>query len=176
MTGLLGAMVETAGVEAARAALARERAESLPAPGIGAFIEKDGERVLVGPSLHLSLPLWQQNAGGRGGARGELEAAEAAALAVRVRARVEQEAAADRLVLLGAAGSSLPPEGSTAADSALLAIEAGVVGGEISPTEAVLLRARIFEGERGSYAARLAEVEARIDAALATEDRGLLAP
>jgi hypothetical protein len=32
----------------------------------------------------------------------------------------------------------------------------------------------VFEGQRGWYAARLAEAEGRLDAALAVEDTGLL--
>ena len=42
--------------------------------------------------------------------------------------------------------------------------------------QAALLRSRVFEGQRGWYAARLAEAEGRIDAALATGDEGLLVP
>ena len=60
------------------------------------------------------------------------------------------------------------------AESAARAIEAGVASGQIDPIEAALLRARVFEGQRGWYAARLAEAEGRIDAALAVEDTGLL--
>jgi outer membrane protein TolC len=161
-------------VEAARAALARERAEVVPSVGLGAFIEREGDRTLAGPAIRLALPIWQQNAAGRGAAKGELVVAEAQANATRARAEAEQASAARRLTELGEAGSSLAPGVDASADSAARAIEAGVASGQIDPIEAALLRARVFEGQRGWYAARLAEAEGRIDAALAVEDTGLL--
>jgi hypothetical protein len=62
------------------------------------------------------------------------------------------------------------------AESALRAIDAGVARGEIDSVQAALLRARVFEGQRGWYVARFAEAEARIDAALARGDTSLLVP
>ncbi len=161
-------------VVAARAALARERAEGVPSVGLGAFVESEGDRTLAGPAIRVELPIWQQNAGGRGAAKGDLAVAEAQVRATRARAESEQASASRRLTELGEAGSSLAPGVDASAETAARAIEAGVASGEIDPVEAALLRARVFEGQRGWYAARLAEAEARIDAALAVEDTGLL--
>ena len=163
-------------VEAARAAVTRERAEGVPSVGLGAFVEVGGDRTLAGPSVRIEVPLWQQNAAGRGEAKGELVVAQAEASATRARAEAEQRSATQRLDLLGAAGSSLAPGVDASAEVALRAIDAGVARGEIDPVQAAVLRARVFEGQRGWYTARLAEAEGRIDAALATEDAGLLAP
>lgn len=161
-------------VEAAQAALARERADVLPSLGVGAFVEVEGERTLVGPALRVEVPLWQQNAAGRGEARGQLVVAEAEAGAARARAEAEQRSAAERLQELGGPGALLAPGVDASAATALRAIEAGAASGEIDPVQAALLRARVFEGQRGWYAARLAEAEGRIDAALAVGDAGLL--
>lgn len=161
-------------VAAARAALARERAETLPSVGLGAFVERDGDRTLAGPAVRLELPIWQQNAGGRGAAEGALAVAEAEASAARARADAEVRAAADRLARLEQAGAALSPGVDASAEAAAHAIEAGVASGEIAAIDAALLRARVFDGQRGWYAARLAEAEARIDAALAVGDASLL--
>ncbi|MDP2316277.1 MAG: TolC family protein [Pseudomonadota bacterium] len=161
-------------VEAARAVLARERAQGVPSVGLGAFVEREGDRTLAGPAVRVELPIWQQNAGGRGAAKGDLAVAEAQATATRARAEAEQASASRRLTELGEAGSSLAPGVDASADAAARAIEAGVTSGQIDPVEAALLRARVFEGQRGWYAARLAEAEGRLDAALAVEDTGLL--
>lgn len=163
-------------VESARAALARERAEAVPSVGVGAFLELEGERTLAGPALRVELPIWQQNAAGRGAAKGDLRVAEAEAASARARAEVEQRSAAERLVRLGGSGASLAPGVDASAEAALMAIGAGVERGQINPAHAALLRARVFAGQRGWYAARLAEAEGRIDAALAIEDAALLAP
>lgn len=163
-------------VEAARAAVARERAEAIPSLGLGAFVEKEGDRTLAGPALRVELPIWQQNAGGRGAAKGDLVVAEAEASAARARATAERKAAEGRLTRLGEAGAALSPRVDASAEVAARAIDAGVASGEIDAIDAALLRARVFEGQRGWYAARLAEAEGRIDAALAVEDAGLLAP
>jgi cobalt-zinc-cadmium efflux system outer membrane protein len=163
-------------VAAAKAARTRERAEAVPALGVGAFVEADGGRILVGPSLGIELPLWQQNAAGRGAAEGELRVAEAQASATRARAEAERRAAEERLGWLGDRGASLAPGVDASAEAALRAVDAGVAAGEIDTVQAALLRSRVFEGQRGWYAARLAEAEGRIDAALATGDEGLLVP
>ncbi len=163
-------------VESARAALARERAEAVPSVGVGAFLELEGERTLAGPALRVELPIWQQNAAGRGAAKGDLRVAEAEAASARARAEVEQRSAAERLVRLGGSGAALAPGVDASAEAALTAIGAGVERGQIDPAQAALLRARVFAGQRGWYAARLAEAEGRIDAALAIEDAALLAP
>lgn len=163
-------------VEAAHAALARERAEAVPSVGVGVFVEKEGERTLAGPAVRFEVPIWQHNASGRRAAEGELLVAEAEASAARARAEAERRAAAERLGWLGGAGGSLAPGVDVSAEVATRAIEAGVLRGEIDPIQAAFLRARVFEGQRGWYAARRAEADGRIDAALATEDVGLLSP
>lgn len=163
-------------VESARAALARERAEVLPALGVGAFVEQEGDHSLVGPVVQVELPLWQQNAGGRGAAKGELAVAEAEAAAARARAKVEGKRAGERLVALDSVATSLSPGVDESAAAAAAGIDLGVSSGELSAIDAAFLRVRVYEGQRGWYAARLAETEGRIDAALAVEDGSLLSP
>lgn len=162
-------------VESARAALARERAAVVPALGLGAFVETEGDRTLAGPAVRIEVPIWQQNAAGRGAAKGELAVAEAEAGATRARAEAEQRASEARLARLGEAGIGLSPGVEASAATASRAIDAGVATGQIGVIDAALLRARVHEGHRGWYAARLAEAEARIDAALAVEDAALFA-
>jgi cobalt-zinc-cadmium efflux system outer membrane protein len=162
-------------VESARAALARERAAVVPALGLGAFVETEGDRTLAGPAVRIEVPIWQQNAAGRGAAKGELAVVEAEAGATRARAAAEQKATEAHLARLGEAGAGLSPGVEASAATASRAIDAGVATGQIGVIDAALLRARVHEGHRGWYAARLAEAEARIDAALAVEDAALFA-
>lgn len=162
-------------VEAANAALARERAEVLPALGLGVFVEQDDNGTLLGPAVQVELPIWQQNADGRGQASAALRVAEAQLSATRARAEAEQAAATARLDALAGAGAGLAPEVERSAEVALRAIELGVTTGELNPIQAAWSRAQVFEGQRSWYDARLAEAEARIGVALATENTGLLA-
>lgn len=163
-------------VEAARAAMARERAATLPPVSVGAWVEQDGDQRLGGPSLTVELPLWQRNADGRAQAEAALWIAEAEAASLRARAEAELRAADERIAALDGAASGLAPDTAAAAAAALAALDAAVAAGELDPIEASLLRDRVYAGERGWYTARLAEAEARIDAALARDSDSLKTP
>jgi outer membrane protein TolC len=157
--------------EAARKALASQRAGALPPVLLGAFYERDGQDVVAGAAFSVAVPVWHRNEAGIGAARGELRAAESAETSLLARANEEQRGAARRLsVLDGALGNDL----SADADAALAALEGAVTAGQLSPLEAANLRARVYEGQTGWIAARAAAAEARIDAALAVDSDGLL--
>ena len=159
-------------VAAAQATLTQEGAEALPAVGLGVFWEQETGSRRVGPAISLSLPLWQQNGAGRAQAAADLQVAEAEAASLQARVAAEQRAAARGAAL----GSALSPGVEAAAQTAAAAIAAGLASGQLDPIDAALLRAQVFAGQRGWYAARLAEAEGRIATALASGDPGLLAP
>ncbi|MFZ5481325.1 MAG: TolC family protein, partial [Myxococcota bacterium] len=111
-------------VEAARAALARERAAMLPAVEVGAFYEEDAGRTVAGPALGVEVPLWHRNEAGVGAAKGELRAAEAAEASARARAE-EERAVVARLAIPDL------PDVAGDAEAALAAIERAVSAGEL---------------------------------------------
>jgi len=162
-------------VEAARAALARERAATIPAIEIGVFYESDAGRTVVGPTLGVEVPLWQRNPGGRGAARGDLLVAEAEMLSTSARATAEQSASAERLRDLAPLAALLGDDPAGDATVVLAGIEVAWRAGELDIAEATLLRARALEGRRAWVQARAEVAEARIAAALA-EGAGTLIP
>lgn len=161
-------------VDAARAAVARERAAILPAVELGAFVERDGDLTQVGPIVGVEVPLWQQNQGGVSSARAELLAAEREADAVRARAAAEQTTSARRVSELAHAGAVLGEGLAGEATAALESIEAGYRAGELDLLETVLLRAEVIDGLGAILAARGALAAARIDYLLASESGALI--
>ncbi|MFZ5479469.1 MAG: hypothetical protein ACOZNI_22075, partial [Myxococcota bacterium] len=158
--------------EAARAALARERAAMLPAVEVGVFYEDFGGLAAAGPTVAVEVPLWHRNEAGVGAALGEVRAAEAAAVSVWARAEEEIRAAAERAKAVTGLASDLSQD----AAAALEAIDRAVSAGELGALDAATLRARVFAGQRGWVEARAAEAEARITVALAMGSAGLLPP
>ena len=156
-----------AGVQAARAALARERAASLPAIEIGVFYDNDAGRAVVGPTLGLEVPLWQRNAAGRGSARGDLLVAEAELASATARASAERSASEERLRALAPLAALLGDDPAGDATAVLAGVEVAWRAGERDIAEATLLRARALEGRRAWVQARAEVAEARIAAALA---------
>lgn len=156
-----------AATEAARAALARERAAVVPAVEIGAFYENDAGRTVVGPTLGVEVPLWHRNPAGRASARGDLARAEAEAASTTARATVEQAASSARMRDLEQLAALLGDDPAAHATVVLAGIEVAWLAGELDIAEATLLRARALEGRRAWFEARAEVAEARIAAALA---------
>lgn len=162
-------------VDAARAALARERAATVPTVEIGVFYEQDAGRTVVGPTLGVEVPLWQRNAAGRGSARGDLARAESEAASVSARAKAEQGASSERLRDLEPLAALLGDDPAGDATAVLAGVEVAWRAGELDIAEATLLRARALEGRRAWVEARAAVAEARIATALA-QGAGTLIP
>lgn len=161
-------------VEAAEAALRRERSAVLPPLRLGAFYEADGASFVAGPSLGITLPLWSQNQAGVGAARGQVGVAEAEFAAIEARARAEAITASNAASL---ADATMDAVAATDEDgiSALRAIEAGVASGELDLLTTVLLREQVVAGQLALVQARGDLSLARISLLLATEDSALLA-
>lgn len=165
-----------AGVDAAEALLARERAATLPPVALGAFYELDDGRTVVGPTLSIQLPLWKQNQGGRAEARGKLMTAQAELSAAEGRAQVQSSDRAGRQQDAVRAAAILDGDPVADATRSLAALQDAYALGELDLTSALLLQARVIEGERGWYAARAAMADTWIELALADEDPSLAGP
>lgn len=159
--------------DAADAAVARERAGSLPPVSVGAFFEGDASSTFVGPTLGVTLPLWHQNQAGISAARGDSGVARAALEAATARAEAERRTSADALADSAATMASVP---ATAADAvaALASIEAGVRSGELDLVTTILLRDEVVSGQQALSEARGQLALSRITLLLATEDESLL--
>ncbi|MSQ03155.1 MAG: hypothetical protein EXR71_14910 [Myxococcales bacterium] len=156
-----------AAVDAARAALARERAATVPAVELGVFYEQEAGHTVVGPTLGVEVPLWQRNPAGRGSARGELARAEAEAASLSARATAEQRASSEQMRDLEPLTALLGDDPAGDATAVLAGVEVAWRAGELDIAEATLLRARALDGRRAWVEARAAVAEARIATALA---------
>lgn len=159
-------------VEAARASLASERAGTLPPLKVGAFYEKEGDDLRVGPSLAITVPLWSRNADARAEARAAVDVAKSR---VAERERVvdaEQSATARVLGILEGFPDVADPR--MEAEAALESVAFGFERGELDLLTAGLLRQQILEGQRAWLVGRRVHAEARVGAALANDTRALL--
>ncbi len=164
----------SAATRAARATLSRERAAVLPAIGLGAFYERDEGREIFGPAVTFEVPLWNWNQSRVGAARGNLRLAQAIEASTAGRAATEEVRAAERLRVAEESLATLAPDIGAEAAPALRAIEGLLASGEANPSETLLLRSRVVEGERAWMEARAAVAVARIDVALARQSASLL--
>ena len=159
---------------AARAALARERAETFPAVHLGAFVEQEGPEQPGRPPRTHTQPMWRANVDGRADALAELAVAESE------RAEAEQRVSAQQATarLVSAAfemavveqGVELPAEARAALESVVL----GYDRGELDLLSTALLQAEILEGQLAWLQGRRLVAEARLDRLLAEEDLRLL--
>jgi cobalt-zinc-cadmium efflux system outer membrane protein len=160
-------------VDAARAALRRERAAAVPPVGLGAWVQREGQTLSAGPYLEAEVPLFTFRQGEVARARARLEVAEAE------RARVEQVALAEQqttraLVEVAQTGIERIEGVEEAARAALVAVDRGFEAGELDLSTAVLLRTEVFDGWIASLDARAAAVQAGLLDLLAHEDVALL--
>lgn len=154
-------------VDAARAAVARERAATVPTVEIGVFYEQDAGRTVVGPTLGVEVPLWQRNPAGRGSARGDLARAESEAVSLSARATAEQRASSEQMRELEPLVALLGDDLAGDATAVLAGIDVAWRAGELDIAEVTLLRARALDGRRAWLQARAEVAETRIAAALA---------
>lgn len=161
-------------VDAAEAALRRERSAILPPVRVGAFYEAGSGEVVAGPTVGITLPLWSQNQAEIGAAKGQVGIAEAAFAAAEARASAESTTAANAATL---ADATMAAVAATDDDgrAALAAIEAGVSSGELDLLTTVLLREQVLSGQLALIQTRGDHSLARIALLLATEDPALLA-
>ena len=160
-------------LDAAEAAVARERAAALPPVTIGGFYENDGGSVVAGPSLGVTLPLWHQNQGGVSEARGEAGVARAELDATTARAAAEQRTAADAHADAASTMASVPATADDAV-AALASIEAAVRSGEMDLVTTILLRDEVVSGQQALSEARGDLALSRIHLLLTTKNKSLL--
>ncbi len=153
-------------VEAAEAAVRRERAAIVPPVALGAWAEgRAGEAWTVAPTATVTLPLWHANPAGIGRALGERDLARAELASIEARIESEAAGAAVRQRAIDLVGQASDP--GPEARAALAGIEVGVGAGEIGPAEAALLRARVLSGWSLAASARAEAASATVDRALA---------
>ncbi len=163
-----------AALAAAEAALTRERAATLPAVELGAFVEHEGPELRAGPSVSLTLPLWRANVDGRSAALADVAEADAERAAVRRRVSAEQDSAARVSDALEAAAAGQSIDLLADAQAALDSVALGYDRGELDLLSVALLQAEILDGQAAWLHGRRLVAEARIDALLAHDDPRLL--
>lgn len=163
-----------AALRAAERDLSVSRARALPAVGVGAQVQVEGDQVLAGPTLSVEVPVFNRNQADRAQAAGDLSVAAAGVQQAQATATTEQrtaqaqdDLAQDTLRALGGAPQS-------AADRALASVEAGYLAGEIDLIQTVLLQAQILDGETAVVRLEGHVAQARLDLLLATDDPALL--
>lgn len=162
-----------AALQAAHADLRRARAGTVPAVSLGVGVQVEDGATFVGPSVGLSLPLFDRNQVSRASADGAVQIAEGRLATIRARAETERQTSAERLA---EAETAAVVEGADLdeARAALGSIEAGVLAGEIDLPTAVLLQAQVLQGEAAVVTLRGQLADARIDRLLALDDDSLL--
>ena len=160
-------------VQAAEAALSRERSAVVPALSLGGFYESERGTAVVGPTVGLTLPLWQHNQAGVSAARADLAVAHAALDATTSLADAEQRASHQSYIAAVTVMTAVPATVSDA-KAALASVDAGVRSGDFDLVTTILLRDEILAGQQALTEA-LGELSlSRIRLLLATEDEALL--
>jgi cobalt-zinc-cadmium efflux system outer membrane protein len=184
--GVRGDAVRAAAeVERADAALRRERAAALPPVAIGVWAQvqniatspspsgvdvapwswSENAAWTVGPTLSLTLPVWNGNRAGVARAVGDQDIARSELAAVEARIAAEQAGSARRRESIEVVGEAADP--SSEARAALAGVEAALSAGEIGQADATLLRARILDVWGRAAVARAEAAELTVDLALA---------
>lgn len=161
-------------VRAAEASLARARAAAMPAVSLGAFVERDGADLSVGPSIGLEIPLWNRNQAEIASSRGDAAVARAEADQVAAVAATE----ADRAAALAHDAEPWAALATTGllddARAALAEVDAGYRAGELDLPDAIQIRTEVLDGQAAVLELAGQVVQARLDLLLATEDPALL--
>jgi hypothetical protein len=180
-------------LDAAQAAVRRERAAAVPPVEIGVWaqvqnvgVSSDGSAVViprgnpsanlawtVGPSLSWTLPVFKANPDGRGQAAADVAEAASRARAVDAAVAIDRARAGELRAWI--ADALALPDPGVEARAALDALARAVGAGELSTSEAATLRARVMDAWRRAHAARSPAIEAAIELALA-EEWATLAP
>jgi len=160
--------------DAANADLMRANAAAFSPISLGAFAEQDGDSLVAGPMLGLTLPLWHQNQAERHAASGEVAAMRANLASIEAHARAEIDATTTLRASADAVMGQLGPDLDADAITALQSIEAGFLAGEFDLSTTIFLRAEVIDGRIATLEAIGAQADARIDALLAHDDPALL--
>jgi len=161
-------------VAGAEADLRAARAAILPAVGLGAAIEREGDNTFVGPTLEVTLPLWKANPDGRAAARAALHVAQASSDAVARVAEAERATTQDAVSRSTKARDALAGEPAADAKAALADIDLAEAKGELDAATATLLRQQVLDGAMAAISFAQAVVHAELDALLAVSDPSLL--
>lgn len=178
-------------VERADAALRQERAAALPPVAVGVWAQVQNVAVsagpggvevagwswsenaawTVGPTLSMTLPVWNGNRAGVARAAGEQAVARSELAAVEARVSAEQAGSALRRASIEAVG---PEDPGAEARLALAGVEAARAAGQLGHAEATLLRARVLEVWGRAAVARVQAAELAVELALAEGWQSLL--
>jgi outer membrane protein TolC len=173
-----GTRADVAAAEAelmsAQAGLRRARAAVLPPITVGVGAEFEGGSTFIGPSIGLTLPLFDRNQIGRARAAGAVHTAEGRLEATKARAQTERHTSSVRATEADAAAASVASADQDEARAALASIEAGVLAGEIDLSTAILLQTQVLDGEAAIVTLRGLVAEARVDRQLALDQDALL--
>lgn len=163
-----------AALDAAHANLRRARAASIPPLTLGVGVDVEDGTTFAGPSVGVTVPLFDRNQTGRARAAGALGIAEGRLASVRALADTERSTSKARLDEAEAATEAVAESDRDEADAALDSIESGVLAGEIDLATAVLLQTQVLDGEAAVVTLRGLLADARIDRLLAMDDDALL--
>ena len=163
-----------AALDAARADLRRARAATLPPLTVGLGVDVEDGATFVGPSVGVTIPLFDRNQTGRAQAVGAVDVAEGRLASIRAVADTERDTSRLRLEEAEAAAEALAGSDVALARAALTSIESGVLAGEIDLGTAVLLQTQVLDGEAAVVTLRGLLADARIDRLLALDDDALI--
>jgi cobalt-zinc-cadmium efflux system outer membrane protein len=183
-----------ADVERADATVRRERAAALPPVEIGVWAQvqniattpsptgveiapwswSENAAWTVGPSLSLTLPVWNANRSGVARAEGDREVARSELAAVEARIVAEQAGSVVRREAVASIAQAAEP--TAEARAALAGVEAALAAGELGRSDAALLRARVLDVWGRAATARAQAAEVTVDLALAEAWSTLLPP
>lgn len=162
-------------LEAAEGELARQRAATLAPVGVGAFVGTEHGETFVGPSLQVTLPIFDRNQAARSTASADRAVAQGAATALVARIEAEQLTAGVRTAEAQTLEGLLSSDPQADARAALDSLEAGYRAGELDLPQTLLLQRQVLDGQGAIVQLQASIARARIDEALATEDAALLA-
>ncbi len=159
---------------AARSALSRQRAAVMPPIAIGLGVNVEDGSTFTGPSIGLTLPLFDRNQTGLAAGHGALSVSEANVAMLQATAETELRTARVRVDEASRLGDLLGKDRLDEAKAALESIEAGVLAGEIDLAAAVLLQSQVLNGELAIVGLLGLVGGAQIDLLLATDDDALI--
>lgn len=162
-----------AALEATRAELRQARARAIPPVSLGAAVQVEDGVPYVGPSVGLTVPVFNRNQAGRAQAGGAVQVAEGRLAALRAQAETERRTSKARLAEAESA-SDVADADLDEARAALRSIVAGVLAGEIDLPTAILLQAQVLQGEAAVVTLQGQLALARLDRLLSLDDPALL--
>ena len=135
-------------------------------------ITEDGE-TFAGPTLQLTLPVFDRNQAARSEAAADRAVAQGSTTALAARIASEQHNAADRTRAADALEALLEADPTADAQAALDSLEAGYAAGELDLPQTLLLQRQVLDGQAAIVHLQAAIARARIDLLLATDDPSL---